>query len=60
MLMSVLFPFIFIVEHIVLSGLEHCYMKCKSVVSVRYAAEKFMPDSPPLHEATKYLQIEID
>lgn len=44
----------------ILSEPEHCFMKspsAKRVVTVRYAAEKFMPHSPPLHEATKHLQI---
>lgn len=59
MLVCVSFPFMFIVEHIVFSGLEHYFVKgpsAKTVVSVRYTAEKFMPHSYPSHEATKYLQ----
>lgn len=60
MLVGVLFLFMFIMEHVVSSRLEHCFVKgpsVETVVSVRYAGEKFMPHSPPLHEATKCLQI---
>lgn len=60
MLVCVLFSFMFIVEHIVLSGLEHCFVKgpsAETVVSVRYVAIMFMPHSSPLNEETKCLQI---